>query len=126
MRANVALIGNVRRIAVRVLVVALVVVTAGFIAIRLRQGYALETRVAEAERSHRDLMLKCAATQTEIAQRFDTIERVLFGDVLPKVDAATAAKPPALRLEALMLRNERELRSRVESLERRMLKRIED
>lgn len=128
MHVSDVLTASVRRIGLRVFVAlgaSLIVATAIFVAFRLKETYALERQLAQVESTHRDLVLKCAATQTEITQRFDTIERVLFGDVLPKVDAATAAKPPAMRLEAMMLRNEKELRARVEALERWRLKMVD-
>lgn len=124
MRDSAASIGKWRsiRIVLAGITLAVVVMVVLFIGVRMRETYAIEMKVNSLEAAERELAVTCAAVQGDIGQRLDTLERVLFGDVLPKVDRATAERPPALRADALMLRNERDLRARVEALERWRLK----
>ena len=95
-----------------------------FVSVRVRQVYAFESKVSELQSANRELLLNCTAHTLEEAERINNLERVLFGDVVPKVEKPPAALP-ATRIEALMLRNERELRQRVEALERWRLKMID-
>lgn len=127
MRVSDVLTDSTRAIVVRLGVVLLVasgLMAASLLAFRVRVTYALEAKVAQVESTHRELLLQCTSKQTEIAQRLDTLERVLFGDVLPKVNQPRIP-PPTSRIESMMLRNEKELRARVEALERWRLRMVE-
>ncbi len=126
MLGNGVLTGSKRRAGLIVLAaigVAAILLTLAFIASRLHGTYALEAKLSRLEAAHHDLALTCGTSRGEVNRRLDAIERVLFGDVVPKVDQVPA--PPSLRLETSILNNQREFRARIEALERWRLRTME-
>lgn len=87
-----------------------------FVAVRVHGTYATERRLAALEGAHRELLGQCTAEQATIAQRLDLIERVLFGDVVPKIEQPSTL--PSTRIETAILANQKEFRLRLEALER--------
>ncbi len=97
---------------------AALVMGVAFATIRLRETYAVEAKLAALESAHYDLALTCGTMRGEINHRIDVTERVLFGDVVPRVDKAIPTGVPITRIEKIFLDNQKEFRKRLESLER--------
>jgi len=91
-----------------------------FTAIRLHQTSAFENQMAELQLAHREMIITCTANKSEIEQRLQMMERVIFGDVLPKVQST--AKPLTPRIEGLIVNNQREFRNRLEKVEAQVWK----
>ena len=91
-----------------------------FTAIRLHQTSAFENQMVELQLAHREMIITCTANKSEIEQRLQMMERVIFGDVLPKVQST--AKPLTPRIEGLIVNNQREFRNRLEKVEAQVWK----
>lgn len=103
--------------------VGAVLITMIFLILRAQTTYALESRFIQLESACRDQHAQQAAAIADMDNRLDLLERTIFGDVIPKIDKSKGATVPML--EELHFRNERELRQRVERLERWRLAMIE-
>ena len=91
-----------------------------FIAVRLHQTYLFENQMIELQLAHREMTITCTAHRAEVEQRLQMIERVIFGDVLPKVQSTD--KPTTPRIEWLIVNNQREFRNRLEKIEAQVWK----
>ena len=105
--------------------ISAVVLTLVFVAARIQKTDMLEAKVAQLETLNNDMMLKCTGVHDDFGARLDLVEQVLFGDIKPKVDRTATGKLPVSRIEATVISNERELRRRVEALERWRLRMID-
>lgn len=100
------------------LIVGLLLIAVTFIVARIRDTYAIEARLVVLETIQQDKFTQHTTAVADFDSRLDALERTIFGDVIPNVDKVKAP----LRLEQLHFQNERELRQRVEQLERWRLK----
>ena len=96
-----------------VLTIGLTILTLTFIALRLRVTYVLQRQLDAYEAAqiggHREIDVRLES----LTKRLDDIERVLFGDVVPSIAAKTPPRPVVQPWKA-----EKELRERIEALER--------
>jgi len=104
--------------------VGVVLIALAFLVLRAQATYTLESRIGQVETTCADHQLKYKAKADELDARLHFLERTLFGDVIPKVDKNSNSRGVP-RMEELHFQNERELRARVERVERRLL-RLED
>ena len=98
-----------------VLTIGLTILTLVFIALRLRVTYVLQQQLDAYEAAQVSGHTELDARIESLTKRLDDIERVLFGDVVPSIAAKT---PPAPRPIAQPWRSEKEIRERLEALER--------
>ena len=101
--------------------VGLILVGGTFIALRLRAVYRMEHTVRLMQIEHADLMRGYTLKFEESQQRLDTLERVLFGDIVAKVYSAHGGKPTAKpvfgKVEQWMLNQNKLLDERLDQLE---------
>jgi len=88
-----------------------------FAVIRLRDTYVLETRVNQLDGTVQNVLLQRTVILADLDARLDLLERAMFGDIIPKMDRKATTQPES-RLEALLLQNDKELRERIQRLER--------
>ena len=98
-----------------VLTIGLTILTLVFIALRLRVTYVLQQQLDAYEAAQASGHADLDARLESLTKRLDDIERVLFGDVVPSIAAKTPTPP---RPVAQPWRAEKEIRERLEALER--------
>ncbi|HET9024818.1 MAG TPA: hypothetical protein VFN64_09615 [Burkholderiaceae bacterium] len=105
--------------AVNGLFVAVAILTALYVAIRFQAVQATATAVVELQIEQRELHATLRADIEDVEIRLVQIEKLLYGDVATK--SAKNAKPPPPRsvvLEEWFQNQAKDLRARVERLER--------
>lgn len=100
-----------------VLTIGLTLLTLAFIALRLRVTYVLQHQLDAYEAAQISGHMALDVQLESLTKRLDDIERVLFGDVVPSIAAKTKTTTPP-RPVAQPWRTEREIRERLEALER--------
>ena len=109
------------RIAVALLV-GFVLIGGAYCAFRLRALYTFQTDVATFVIENRNAHEKVETEVTNIEARLNNLERILFGDMIAQLEKnAKTLKPPAPNWVELWQKNrDKELRDRINALERRM------
>jgi hypothetical protein len=90
-----------------------------YFGLRLRVTYNLSAEFAQLQAEHRDMMALSNQRLQELRARLDEMERVLFGDVLAKIEKTQKTATPKLPIPDVWQRNrDRELRDRLDALEK--------
>lgn len=103
------------------LMVGFLLVSGAYITLRLRALHDLETTVRALQIEHADLLRGYTLKLEETHGRLDTLERVLFGDIVAKVysvhPGTPAAKPVFGKVETWMLNQNKLMDERIDRLE---------
>lgn len=122
MTDNIASTNSPRwQIATRVVLHIAILVLVIIVLLRLYASYGLERRVNTLDHDLRTHASYDELVQRDLLNRADTLEKTLFVDVKPKMDAAqkTATLPKNVA-EVWQINRDRELRDRIRQLESRM------
>jgi hypothetical protein len=111
-------------IAARSFAVAVIIGVITYFALRLRVTYEMQTEIDRLRIERAELVKRNAIAHDEMMNRLDELERVLFGDVLAKVDknAAAISKLPT----AWQRQRDLEFRKRLDALEQWRMQRDKD
>lgn len=102
------------RMAVLAMGLALIAGYVSYMSLRIRVTYTLQTRVALLEAERMESAAANAAFHEGISERLDNLERIIFGEVLTKIDVP----PPKPSVVQLWQRNrDLQIRKRLEALE---------
>jgi hypothetical protein len=111
-------------IAVVGLMVAFVLVVGAVVVLRVRVTYDLQSQFNQHRIEHEQLTTVSAVQNRDVIARVDSLERVLFGDVVTKLmEQENKTKPiaPPVRLQQWMVNRDKDMRERLERIERRLL-----
>ena len=109
------------RIAMALLVGA-ILIGGTFVALKLHALYRVQLDMSALMADHTKLREDLTRQDALYSDRFDSLERVLFGDVVVKLmekEAKPVQAPP--RLQQWMVNRDKDLRERLERIERRLL-----
>jgi anti-sigma factor ChrR (cupin superfamily) len=106
------------RMAATALVFAMIVGYATYIGLRLRVTYTLNARVERLMAEQSALMQQNDQFHDQISARLDELERLMFGEVLAKIDTSAPGTPRTTASVQLWQKNrDAELRKRLAALE---------
>jgi len=122
---NDVLTGKAWRFSVLFLGIVLGIVLVGgtFITLRLRETYRMQSDLVKLMSDHGTLQGEVMRLEKAYGERFDDLERVLFGDVVAKLlkEEPKPVQAP-LRLQNWMMNRDKDMRERLERIERRLMK----
>jgi hypothetical protein len=112
------------------LLVALLFGYVTYVGLRLRATYNLATEVGLLRQKYDQVLIDATSIHVHIEERLDKMERFLFGDVLESLQKTGAAPPkttpsttpPSTSIQVWQRTRDKELRDRLDMLERLRLK----